>query len=134
MHALLTESFDLRGIIVAHFGNVKSATSQKDSFQEAEFLLKTANKQGFVKLYNGAEHALENEFTPQDSESARFIIKEALKEDKRQLFVAFLGPLTDIASALLLCPEISERNITVIWIGGRDYPEGGILFKIFKYI
>lgn len=125
IHAVLTESFDLRGIIAAHFGNHKSPTSQKDSYKEAEFLLAAAGKQDCVKLYNGAEQAIIDEFTPQQSEGARLIIDEALKDDPRRLYIAFLGPLTDMASALLLCPKIAGRDITVIWIGGRDYPLGG---------
>ena len=34
VHAILTQSFDLRGIIPAHFGEEKSATSQQDSYKE----------------------------------------------------------------------------------------------------
>ena len=30
-----------------------------------------------------------------------------------------------MASALLIAPEIADKNMTVIWIGGRDYPSGG---------
>ena len=38
--------------------------------------------------------------------------------------MAFLGPLTDMASAILLDPEIVHRNVVVIWIGGVGY--GGL--------
>ena len=37
------------------------------------------------------------------------------------LFIAFLGPLTDMASALLLAPDIARTDTTVIWIGGPPY-------------
>ena len=56
----------------------------------------------------------------------RFIIEEALKDDPRPLHVAFLGPLTDMASALLLEPSIAERSVRVVWIGGGDWPVGWI--------
>src|SRR5258708_11810103 len=39
VHAILTPSFDLHGIISAHFGNRKSATSQRDSHEEILRLL-----------------------------------------------------------------------------------------------
>ena len=34
-----------------------------------------------------------------------------MKDDPRPLYVAFLGPLTDMAAALLMEPRIAERNI-----------------------
>ncbi|MDC9481832.1 nucleoside hydrolase-like domain-containing protein, partial [Clostridioides difficile] len=53
-------------------------------------------------LYHGAQSALRDELTPEISEGAEFIIKEALKEDERPLFVLFLGGITDLASAYLM--------------------------------
>ena len=38
--------------------------------------------------------------------------------------MAFLGPLTDMASAILLDPAIVDRDVVVIWIGGAGY--GGV--------
>ena len=60
-----------------------------------------------------------------ESNGANLIIEEAMKNDERPLHIAFLGPLTDMASALLIEPEIAEKNIKVIWIGGRNWPSGG---------
>ncbi len=79
-------------------------------------------------LLLGAPTALKDEFTPIDSEGARLIIEEAMKDDPRPLFVSNLGAVTNLASALLLEPKIAER-ITVIWIGGGKYPEGGFEFN-----
>ena len=53
-----------------------------------------------------------------DAPGARLIIEEAMKDDDRPLHIAFYGPVTDIASALLLEPKIEDRGIRVIWIGG----------------
>ncbi len=125
VHAILTESFDIRGIIPAHFGDEKSKTSQKDSRDEAALILEKMNMSDSIRLYDGAERALENANEPMDSPGARLIVEESMSEDKRPLYISFLGPLTDMASALLLEPKIAERDITVIWIGGRDYPNGG---------
>ncbi|MGO2468774.1 MAG: hypothetical protein ACTH8M_09940, partial [Microbacterium gubbeenense] len=49
------------------------------------------------------------------------IIEEARRTDGGPLFIAFLGPLTDMASALLLAPDIADTDTTVIWIGGPPY-------------
>lgn len=125
VHAMLTESFDVRAIIPAHFGNSKSQTSQADSYEEAVLVLEKMGKSNDVALYNGAKEAIPDEETPVSSPGAQIIIKEAMSDDERPLYISFLGPLTDMASALLIEPKIADRDITVIWIGGGDYPNGG---------
>ena len=79
-------------------------------------------------IYSGAERALTDTRTPQISQGAKLIVEEAMKEDDRPLFITFMGPLTDMASALLMEPAIAKR-VTVIWIGGGPYPEGSPEFN-----
>lgn len=124
VQAVLSESFDIQGIIAAHFGDEKSMQSMQDSYDEVKKVL-SLMKMEDIAVLRGSEKALETEEDPVESDGARFIIEEAMKEDERPLYIAFLGPLTDMASALLMKPEISNKNITVIWIGGRDWPAGG---------
>lgn len=125
VQAILTPSFELHGFIPAHFGNKKSKTSMQDSYDEVIKLLKMMRCENSVRVEKGAPAAMPDEETAVDSPGARFIIEEALKEDDRALYIAFLGPLTDMASALLLEPKIREKDIKVIWIGGGNWPEGG---------
>ncbi len=122
--AVLSESFDIRGIVAAHFGNEKSKQSMQDSYEEINRVLSLMDAV-HIPVFHGAEAALESELIPAESEGARLIIEEAMKEDERPLYIAFLGPLTDMASALLMQPEIAKRDITVIWIGGGNWPTGG---------
>ncbi|MCR4823121.1 MAG: nucleoside hydrolase [Treponema sp.] len=124
VQALLSESFDIRAIIGAHFGDEKSKTSMQDSYDEIQKVLSLMNIND-VRLLHGSPLPLESEHIPFESEGAKFIVEEAMGEDERPLYIAFLGPLTDMASALLLQPEIAKKNVTVIWIGGRDWPCGG---------
>ena len=58
------------------------------------------------------------------SAGAELIVREAMKDDPRPLHVAFLGPLTDMASAILMEPRIAQRNVRVVWIGGGYWPVG----------
>jgi len=125
VHAILTPSFELHGIIPAHFGDRKSATSLQDSHDETMKLLQLMDLEGDVRVEDGAAHAMPDEETPVDSAGARLIIDEAMKDDPRPLHVAFYGPITEMASALLLEPAIAERNVRVIWIGGGAWPNGG---------
>jgi len=125
VHALLTPSFELHGIIPAHFGTVKSPHTLQDSHDEVILLLQVMDLTGRVRVADGALGALPDETTPVDSPGARLIIEEALRDDLRPLHVAFYGPLTDMASALLLEPRVEDRNVRVVWIGGGEWPLGG---------
>jgi inosine-uridine nucleoside N-ribohydrolase len=125
VHAVLTPSFDLHGIIPAHFGTRKSSTSLQESHDETVKLLRLMGLEEGVRVEDGAPHAIPDESTPADSPGARLIIEEAMKVDDRPLHVAFYGPLTDMASALLLEPEIQNRGVRIIWIGGGAWPSGG---------
>ena len=125
VHAVLTPSFDLHGIIPAHYGTRKTATSMQESHDETVKLLRLMGLEGDVHVADGASGAIADESTPVDSPGAQLIIAEAMQDDPRPLFIAFYGPLTDMASALLLEPRIAERNVRVIWIGGGPWPSGG---------
>ena len=130
VHAVLTPSFELHGIIPAHFGARRSATSMQESHDETMLLLRLMGLEKEVRVEAGAPHALPDESTPVDSPGARLIIEEAMKDDERPLHVAFYGPLTDMASAFLLEPQIQNRQVRVIWIGGGAWPSGGREFNL----
>lgn len=127
VHALLTPSFELHGIIPAHFGtrNPKFPNSLQASHDEVDLLLRLMDLTGQVRVEPGARYALTDEKTPQPSPGAEFLIEEAMKDDPRTLSVLFYGPLTDMASALLMEPRIAERPVRVVWIGGGEWPTGG---------
>jgi len=122
VHAVLSPTLDVRGLIAAHFGNHRSDRSMAESRAELDLLLRLMGRTGEITAVNGAATAIPDEQTPRDSAGARLIIEESKLEGR--LFVAFLGPLTDMASAILLDPAIVERDVVVIWIGGVGY--GGV--------
>jgi purine nucleosidase len=130
VHTILTPVFDLHGIIPAHFGDRRGPGSLQASHDEVLKLLELMELQGRVPIFPGAAKALPDEKTPVPSEGSALIVQESLKEDPRPLHVAFLGPLTDMASALLEEPRIAERNVRVVWIGGQDWPVGGWEFNL----
>ncbi len=125
VHALLSPSLDIRGLIAAHFGTSRSERSMEESREEIDLLLHLTGLEQNVTVANGAASGIADERTPRDSEGAQLIIAESrLARPGDPLFVAFLGPLTDMASAILLDPTIVQRDIVVIWIGGVGY--GGV--------
>lgn len=129
VHALLTPRFEVVGIVAAHFGTGRTALSMEESYAECRKLLGLLEERGRAPLVRGAAAALVDEDTPARSEGADLIIREALQDDPRPLFVLFLGPLTDLASALLLEPSIARR-FTAVWIGGGSYPLGEREFNL----
>lgn len=121
VHALLSHTLDVRGVIPAHFGTHRTTESLAESRAELDLLLELLDLGRDIPTADGAPHALPDESTPVDSPGARLIIEEARRTDAGPLFIAFLGPLTDMASALLLAPDIADTDTTVIWIGGPPY-------------
>lgn len=133
VHALLTPSFEIKGITAAHFGPVRSSTSMEDSYEEVLKVLDLMGLKDQVRVNKGAAKALPSEETIVSSEGADFIIEEALKEDDRPLYVAFLGPITDLAVAYLKEPKIADR-LTALWIGCGPWPHGGYEFNLYNDI
>lgn len=129
VHGLLSPKLNHVGMIATHFGTNRVQDSMEQSYLEMETILNKMNfnKEGFI--YRGATNAMPDKKTPVDSEGARFIIKEAMKEDESPLYLAFMGALTDIASAYLIEPRIANR-VKLIWIGGGTYPSGGMEFNL----
>ncbi len=121
VHALLSPSLDVRGLIAAHFGTRRGDRSMLESREEIDLLLDLMGRDD-VTVANGAAAAIPDEQTPADSEGARLIIAESLLATPDDpLYVAFLGPLTDMASAILIDPDLVHRPVVVIWIGGSGY-------------
>lgn len=132
-HALMMEKFDVVGLIGGHFAKSeisrvpidKTADASTDEINKILKLMNITDK----KVYTGSNYPLDDRMTPQKSAAVDFIIEEAMKDDKRPLFIGLQGAITDLASAILIEPEICNR-MTAIWIGGGDYPEGSAEFNL----
>ncbi|MDY3831723.1 MAG: nucleoside hydrolase [Candidatus Ventricola sp.] len=137
VHHLLTPMFDIRGIIAAHFESKAdvygAGQTVHASMEEIQRVIALLGVPVACPVVLGADRAMTEENVPVPSAGARLIIDEAMRKDERPLYVALLGTATDLASALLMCPEIANR-LTAIWIGGGDYPEGGWEFNLVQDI
>ena len=140
-HALMTPKFDVVGIIAAHFNantqykefGLEPGSTAQASFDEVNTVLEHMNLEGQYSVALGSGFPLPDTKTPIPSDGARLIIEEAMKDDDRPLYIGCQGSITDLASAILLKPEICER-MTAIWIGGADYPNGGFEFNLMQDI
>ena len=129
VHALLTPKFIIKGLIAAHFGTRRNNFSMVESYAEIRKILQIMHIGDEIPVAHGYEKALSDEHHILSSEGSDLIIQEALSNDPHPLFCIFLGPLTDMAIALLKCPEI-ETRLTVLWIGGGRWPIGGDEFNL----
>lgn len=117
VHALLSPVLDVRAILPSHFGR---AGSRARSRAEVDRLQQLLAPQRPAAVVDGADGALADEHTPRPSAASALIRSEA-RSDARRLRIAVLGPLTDVASALLEDPAIVEADPLVVWIGGPPY-------------
>ncbi len=134
VHALLTQMLDVRAILGGHFesernGRAPYGTSAMESTKEIHKILDLMGLTGKYRVYCGAPLPLSLPDRPIESDAARFIVEEAMKDDPRPLYIGMQGALTDLASAILLEPRICDR-MTCIWVGGNDYPHGGWEFNL----
>lgn len=125
-HMLMTPRFDMRGIIAEHYAELDSEQKSYEEIKRVMSLMEVEDSG--IKVLHGAREAMVDIHTPVDSEGARFIVEEAMKDDPRPLFICGQAACTNIASAYLMEPRIA-RKVVVIWIGGRPYPEGGFEFN-----
>ena len=134
-HHVLSSSCDIKGIVGAHLsGNGRGFFRDLQGKDEADMSVNKVNEalevmglKGLFKVVPGAPVKMAGANKPVDSEGARLIVEEALKASpEKPLYVCVGGPLTDIASAWLINPEIG-KNIILIWIGGQEYKETGAI-------
>jgi purine nucleosidase len=127
VHHLLSPSVEIRAIIGSHLRpgdgfdrSKETATHAKQKIEEVLSIMNISNK---YPVYQGSNSPVENDSTPQQSDAAKAIIKEAMRDDtKLPLYVVCGAGLTDLASAFLLEPRIASR-LTLIWIGGPEYTD-----------
>lgn len=119
------EKLNLKAIYAAPFYNHHSE-SPKDGMEKS--YLEIGNVLRMIKaerynscVYRGADGFLKDEFTPIDSEAARDLIRLAMEHtEENPLYVIGIAACTNIASAILLAPEIISR-IFVVWLGGLGF-------------
>lgn len=121
-HALMCGKFEVRAVLAEQFG---APETTKRSYDEIITVLETMDIS--VPVYMGEEGSLSEVEGREISPAARYLVEEAMREDKRPLYVLCLGAITNIASAMKACPDIISK-MTVIWIGGQnpDNPDPAI--------
>jgi len=128
-HHLRCTSVEIRAIIGSHMHENEPWGGPGDqaqaSAERANELLGRLGIAGKVPVVSGAPKALAGMALPVRSKATDAIIAEAMRDDSRPLFYCAGAGLTDLATALLIAPEIAKK-MTLVWIGGQEYPGLGI--------
>ena len=116
------ERFNVKAVYAAPFFNAHSQ-SPKDgmekSYTEILNILNLAGEK--VPVFKGAENYLKDEKTPTVSDAALDLARRAKNySPENPLYVITIGAITNVASAILLSPEIID-NIVVVWLGGHAH-------------
>ena len=115
------ERVNIKAIYAAPFSNPKSGYNagkgMELSYNEIERILSITGDS--LPVFRGSEHFLKDEKIPALSDAAYDLAKRAMEYSKEKpLYVVAIGAITNIASAILINPEITER-VVVIWLGGH---------------
>lgn len=123
------DRINLKAICAAPFHNAKSesaADGMEKSFQEIHHILNLMGKEEYAPwVYRGSADWLPDEETPVHSEAAEKLAELAMEySPENPLYIVAIGAITNVASALLLKPEITDR-IVIVWLGGNahDWPD-----------
>jgi len=116
-----SDRVETEAIYAAPFVNSRAATAAEGmerSYEEIERLLGRLDSSDLAHA-RGATAFLSETGKPAASQAATDLIERAMSATHSdRLVVIGIGALTNIASALLLEPEITER-IAIVWLGGH---------------
>ena len=124
---LSKEKIQLEAVYAAPFKNSRSTSAgdgMEKSYEEILRLLKMLGKSPDGFAFRGSDRYLEDISRPIRSEAAMDLIKKArASSPENPLYVVPVGCITNIASAILIEPQII-KNIVVVWLGGNglDWP------------
>lgn len=117
------DKLNLKAIYAAPFWNENSsspADGMEKSYQEILNILTLIGREDLrTAVYRGSDVFLPSETEPVISEAAKDLTERAMEyTEEHPLYVVGIGAITNVASALLIRPEIRDR-IVVVWLGGH---------------
>jgi len=122
VHALLSpDKLKVESIYAAPFHNNRSKDAEdgmEKSYDEILRLLTFLNVESEGFAYRGSTAFLSSVDSPIESDATTDLIERALSDSNEPLYVVAIGAITNVASAILIEPEII-KNIVVVWLGGN---------------
>jgi len=118
------DELHLKAIYAAPFLNKRVKSSEEGmerSYQEIFNILHLLKRDDLKEnVYKGSGCFLKDEKTPIISDAAKNLAKLAMQyTEERPLYVIAIAAITNVASAILINPEIAKR-IVIVWLGGHS--------------
>lgn len=121
VYAILSHTqMEIEAIYAAPFINKRAssvADGMEKSYAEIRNVLEKVGMKDKFSVYKGSPHFMKDKATPVISDAAKDLVERAMRATE-PLFVLALGAPTNVASALVMKPEIKEK-IIVVWLGGK---------------
>ena len=119
------DKLNTQAVYAAPFLNQKSESPGQGmelSYKEILNVMSLCGKEEFHKVaFKGSKGYLPDETTPVESDAAHDLVKRAMDHSpENPLYVLSIAAITNVASALLLKPEIAER-IVIVFLGGSPH-------------
>lgn len=103
------------GVAIPMTGNLQEGLEL--SYQEILKLMKLLNMDTEGRVFRGSSRYMTKKEEPVDSDAACDLVKR-VHECEDVLYVIAIGEITNIASAILMDPEIIKKMV-VVWLGGQ---------------
>ncbi len=120
-HALLSlEHIDLQAVYAAPYLNKRSTSpgdGMEKSYEEILRVLRLCGRRDKGFAFRGSTQFISSPDTPVVSPAAEDLVKKALRPRDKPLYVMTIGAPTNVASAIMMEPDII-RKIVVVWLGG----------------
>lgn len=117
---LSPDKVELLSVNAAPFLNSRSSSAadgMEKSYNEIFNIMKLVDPDAKIPVYRGSTSFLTDKNTPVESPACDNIINTVMNSDELVYIVA-IGAITNVASAIIKCPEIVNRTV-VIWLGGH---------------
>lgn len=124
-YAIKADGVILTSVNAAPFYNNNSSSPEdgmEKSYDEIQRLFELTECRD-VPSYKGARRYLTDEKKPEVCDAAQNIIARAMAAEGEPLYVLTIGCGTNVASALLMAPEIIDK-ICVVWLAGNSLFNG----------
>lgn len=119
------DKLNVKAVYAAPFFNDKStgpADGMEKSYREILKVLGLLEREDLKEaVFKGSDRYLSSETEPVVSDAAKDLAERAMTyTEENPLYVVAIGAITNVASALIMKPEIKERMV-VVWLGGHAH-------------
>ncbi len=134
VYTLLSDEFEVLGVMSAHAPSIAPPAGHTAYLILRHIVEERLAMSTHPPILEGASLPLKDAATPQVSQAATFLVESSKSfSSGNRLNVLTIGAATDVASAILMDPSVSNR-IRVLQMGYNDWPNGGDVFNILNDI